>query len=151
MRIKVKNHQIPETSRVEMAEGLTSEPNSTEHHRSHRVRFDCSDSSPLSNRFWRASTSCLQLTHKRSSSSSSQVSSSSSDGNAFKKLVSFAMKAIPCCISVPIENQRVLLTVKRFSRISYSVSHGYGFRHSSGEHRAINSRMKLTVNTAANV
>lgn len=144
MRIKVKNHQIPETSRVEMAEGLTSEPNSTEHHRSHRDLFHCSD-----NRFWRASTSCPQLTHKRSTSS--RVSSSSSDGNAFKKIVSFAMKVIPCCISVPIENQRVLLTVKRFSRISYSVSHGYGFRHSSGEHRAINSRMKLTVNTAANV
>jgi hypothetical protein len=50
-----------------------------------------------------------------------------------------------------MENQSVLLTVKRFSKISYSVSHGYGLRHSSGEHRAINKRIKLTVNTAANV
>jgi hypothetical protein len=61
------------------------------------------------------------------------------------------MVFIPCCINVPIENHNVLLTVKRFSSISYSVSHGYGFLHSSGEHRAINNRIKLTVNTAANV
>jgi hypothetical protein len=63
----------------------------------------------------------------------------------------FYLMIIPCCINVPIENQSVLLTVNRFSKISYSVSHGYGFRHSSGEHRAINNRIKLTVNTAANV
>jgi len=63
----------------------------------------------------------------------------------------FLKKNLPCCINVPIENQSVLLTVKRFSKTSYSVSHGYGFLHSSGEHRAISNNIKLTVNTAANV
>jgi hypothetical protein len=64
MRINVKNHQIPETKRVEIADGLTSEPENI-------------------------STMNINQTNH---------------GN------------LPCCINVPMANQSVLLTVKRFSR-----------------------------------